>query len=131
MREEATVETIWQLRKVVDNVTFAKSCVNLDWKWVIWPIFDGGESGLDVGWLVSTTFSRPDRDTGELQRGEGRREFIAKGTSESGVVKTCWLLAELIVRHEIMEAFHYKGMRVFDPHHTVYELGGIRGPVAD
>ena len=44
------------------------------------------------------------------------------GASESAVVKTAWLLAELIVRHELMEAFLYKGIRIFDPHRTVEEL---------
>ena len=29
---------------------------------------------------------------------------------------------ELIVRHELMEAFLYKGIRIFDPHRTVEEL---------
>ena len=37
-------------------------------------------------------------------------------------MKTCWLLAELIVRHELMEAFLYQGVRIFDPHHSVAEL---------
>ena len=46
----------------------------------------------------------------------------AEGTTESGVVETCWLLAELIVLHELMEAFEVRGVKIFDPHHTVEEL---------
>jgi hypothetical protein len=75
-----------------------------------------------IGWLVSTTFQRPDTNTSEVSRGEGRQWFIAKGTTESGVVKTAWLAAKQIVEHELMEAFRYLGSRVFDPHKTIYEL---------
>ncbi|HVI41833.1 MAG TPA: hypothetical protein VM577_14365, partial [Anaerovoracaceae bacterium] len=46
----------------------------------------------------------------------------AVGAYESGVVKTGWVLAEMIVHHELMEAFHYKGSRIFDPHNTTEEL---------
>lgn len=75
-----------------------------------------------VGWLVSTTFQRPDTNTGVVARGEGRQWFIAKGTTESGVVKTAWLAAKQIVEHELMEAFRYMGDRIFDPHKTIDAL---------
>jgi hypothetical protein len=88
----------------------------MGWEWEI------EELPMDKGWLVNTTFKRPDTDTGIMGTGRGRQEFIAKGATESGVVKTAWLLAELIVRHELMEAFRYRGVRIFDPHHTVEEL---------
>ncbi len=41
---------------------------------------------------------------------------------DSTVVKTCWLLLELLVRHELMESFQYRGVKLFDPHKTVEEL---------
>jgi hypothetical protein len=116
---DETITSTAELRAVFERITFAPSCVNMGWTWEI----DELHTGADLtGWLVNTTFRRPDTHTGVLGVGRGRQEFIARGASESGVVKTAWLLAELIVRHELMEAFHYRGVRIFDPHRTVEEL---------
>jgi hypothetical protein len=74
------------------------------------------------GWLVQLVFQRPDRETCIHGTGRSRRELVEPGTTESGVVKTVWLLLEITVRHELMEGFLYRGVRVFDPHHTVDDL---------
>jgi hypothetical protein len=114
--EQKKVQTAAELRGVLGEISFAPSGLDMGWEWEI------EELPMDKGWLVNTTFKRPDTDTGIMGTGRGRQEFIAKGATESGVVKTAWLLAELIVRHELMEAFRYRGVRIFDPHHTVEEL---------
>jgi len=115
MTQEITIENQAALRHVLDGITFAPSCLDMGWAWQI-------ETLPDRGWLVNTTFRRPDTRTGEIGTGTGRKEFIAIGATESAVVKTAWLLAELIVRHELMEAFLYRGVRIFNPHRTVEEL---------
>lgn len=112
-----------QLRAVLNRITFAPSCVDMSWKWELEEVWE--EDSLK-GWLVNTTFQRPDTNTGEMGTGKGRQGFIPVGTTLSGVVKTAWLLAELIVRHELMEAFLFDGKRVFDPHKTVFELTNTR-----
>ena len=112
---ETSVENQAALRYVLDGITFAPSCLDMGWAWEI-------ETLPGRGWLINTTFRRPDTHTGEIGTGTGRKEFVAIGASESAVVKTAWLLAELVVRHELMEAFLYKGVRIFDPHRTVEEL---------
>lgn len=117
---EALISTEEQLRAVLDQISFAPSCVNMGWQWQIEELRQ--PSGELRGWLINTTFRRPDTHTGEIGTGAGRKELVALGASESAVVKTCWLLAELIVRHELMEAFLYQGIRIFDPHHSVAEL---------
>ena len=117
---EQRIETQETLRAILDQITFAPSCVNMGWAWQIEELRLA--DGSLRGWLVNTTFRRPDTNTGEIGIGSGRQELIAKGSSESGVVKTAWLLAELIVRHELMEAFLYQGVRIFNPHNTVEEL---------
>src|ERR1041384_2693005 len=118
---DKVVSTTADLRAILGDVSFAPNCVNMGWAWEIEEVHVAPDGALK-GWLVNTTFQRPDTDTGAVGTGRGRQEFIAVGTSESGVVKTAWLLAELIVRHELMEAFLYRGVRIFDPHHTVDEL---------
>ena len=118
--EEKTLKTTAELRAVLDQITFAPSCLDMGWAWEIEELHL--PDGALKGWLVNTTFQRPDTHTGIVGTGRGRKEFLAFGASESGAVKTAWLLAELIVRHELMEAFRYRGVRIFDPHHTVDEL---------
>jgi hypothetical protein len=119
--QEEPIRSISALQGVLDNITFAPSCLDMGWAWHIEPVFHFDSAG-HRGWLVNTTFRRPDTHTGLIGTGSGRQEFIAYGTTESSVVKTAWLLAELIVRHELMEAFLYRGVRIFDPHRTVEEL---------
>jgi hypothetical protein len=117
---EQRVETEAALRAVLDGITFAPSCVDMGWDWEIEELRLG--SGVLRGWLVNTTFRRPDTHSGQIGIGRGRQELVGFGASETAVVKTAWLLAELIVRHELMEAFLYKGVRICNPHHSVEEL---------
>lgn len=128
---EKKVTTRGELEEVLSKVRFNPSCVNLDWRWDLKPVFEEvAEPEFEenqakfrlCGWRVRTSFVRPDTNTGKVERGYGRWEYVERGTSESGAAKTCWLLAELIVRHELMEAFTYSGERIFDPHHTVAQL---------
>lgn len=112
---ETLIENEVALHHVLDGITFAPSCLDMGWTWQI-------ETLPGRGWLVNTTFRRPDTRTGEIGVGTGRKEFVPIGAAESAVVKTAWLLAELIVRHELMEAFLYRGVRIFDPHRTIAEL---------
>lgn len=122
-----TVENLEELEAVISRVKFAPSCIDFGWQWEIEEVYGQKGAGLTLkGWLVNTTFQRPDIKTGEMGMGRGRKEFIAYGSTWTSVVKTCWLLAELIVRHEIMEAFHVefagKMHKPFDPHNTLADL---------
>jgi hypothetical protein len=127
---EKRINNVGDLQEVLDQIKFNPSCVNLDWQWdvrrfFLWgPVSEKAFIGdfVESGWHIRTGFLRPDTDTGEMGRGYGRWEVIEKGAFESTVVKTCWVLAEMIVKHELMEAFTYKGVRIFDPHRSVWEL---------
>lgn len=119
MTKEKTIRSRGDLERVLEHVTFAPSCVNLDWQWDVREIGAWENYHRAIGWHVRTSFVRPDTDTGEVTRGYGRWEFVALGATESAVVKTCWVLAKMIVEHELMEAFHYKGAKIFNPHHPV------------
>lgn len=111
-----------ELLEILHNVTFERSCLDMGWGWFVEPVFLGPDPDAVLGWLVSTTFQRPDTKTGEIGQGRGREWLIRVGTTESGIVKTAWLACKQIVEHELMEAFRYKGKRIFDPHRTVEEL---------
>ncbi len=116
------------LQEILKDISFRPSCVDFQWEWEVEPTyrFVAGATFELRGWLVRTTFRRPDTATGLIGTGHGRWELIEVGTSVSGVVKTCWLLVDLITRHELMEAFSFRGVRVFDPHKSVDDLCSTR-----
>jgi hypothetical protein len=103
-----------EIIKTLSDISWLPSCVDMDWNWEV--------ESIDGGVLIRTTFRRPDINTGEMGTGYGRWMHVPEGTSKEGVVKTAWLCAELIVRHELMESFLYDGVKIFDPHKTLNEL---------
>lgn len=72
--------------------------------------------------LLRCSFERPDADTGDMDTGKGRGWFIEADATEDSVVKTAWLAMKQIVDHELMEAFTYNSVRVFDPHKSIEDL---------
>lgn len=120
--EEINVHDIAMLEGVLSEISFQNTCLDFKWQFEITPNNDPN----NPGWFVNVAFQRPDTHTGEIGTGRGRKEFIAKGAYQSGIVKTGWLLVELVVRHELMEGFHWRGKRVFNPHNSVHSLASIQ-----
>lgn len=132
-RLDEIIDSNGKLDAVLSKIEF-KNTNFADWKWEFhWREFEAHQFGDRFedgsrpiqqrnGWFVWCEFERPDSDTGMRGVGKGREEIVWNGTSESGVVKTCWLLVELLVRHELMEGFRYNKVRIFDPHNTVSDL---------
>lgn len=120
------------LRKVVSRITYAPSCIDLEWDFETKPVYerDNGDAEGDVvgssyhlmGWLIRTTFKRPDTNTGKLGRGHGRWELVHFGCSSDSAIKTCWVLLDMIVKHELMEMFEVDGKRIFNPHKSIRDL---------
>ena len=106
------------LEAVLADVSFVNTSLDFRWRFEVAECNDPGRPG----WFLNVAFDRPDTDTGTIGTGRGRAEFVAVGAWESGVVKTCWLLVELVVRHELMEAFRVRGRRIFNPHNSIHEL---------
>lgn len=128
--DDPILTTTSHLREVLGDITFAPSCLDMGWDWVIREVEvrDVGAPATDapmLGWLISTSFQRPDRITGAINRGRGREMWVPLGATLSAAIKTAWVAAKLIVDHELFESFKYKGRRVFDPHATVAQLTGI------
>jgi len=105
---------IKQVRKIVKNITFAPSNLDMGWKWQV--------KETEEGFLIRTSFKRPDTNNGEIGWGFGRWMFIDKGSDERGIVMTAWVCAKLIIDHELMEAFLYKNTRILDPHKSLEAL---------
>jgi len=126
MSKDKQIFTEKELRSVLDDVTFENTSLDFKWKFEIEPISSGLDLSPTLGWFVNVAFERPDTFTGQIGIGRGRKELVQVGAWESGIVKTCWLLVELVVRHELMEAFHWKGKRIFNPHNSIYDLASIQ-----
>lgn len=103
-----------EIKKILKNITFEKSNLDMGWKWQAKENSDG--------FMIRTSFKRPDINNGKVGTGFGRFMFVDKNSSETAVVMTAWLCAELVVRHELMEAFLFRGVRILNPHKTVEEL---------
>lgn len=129
----STLELLLTLHRVtVDKKMFAA----FDFKFHAEEVYTGGVPDVNgkptyvvAGWLVQIAFTRPDANTGVVGEGHSRKEFVPIDCSPDTVVKTAWLLIELLHRHELMEAFLVDNHRVFNPHHTVAELQSLRPPV--
>jgi hypothetical protein len=106
--------TIKKIKDILKNITFAPSCLNMAWE------FDVKKN--EDGFMIRSSFQRPDTHTGEIGRGYGRWMFIDKKTDERGIVMTAWVCAELIVKHELLEAFLFRGARILDPHKSLEDL---------
>jgi hypothetical protein len=125
------VQTTDHLKSVIHRISFAPACIDFGWNFEVEELnvpenHRAGAKLVLKGWFVNTTFRRPDTHTGQIGIGRGRKEFIAAGTSEDGVIKTCWLLCEL------MEAFLVDKKRIFDPHSSIelLQYGKVECPSA-
>ena len=113
------------LRACLDRISFQNTVIDFHWQFKFRPMvvkLTDDTPHEEAAWLVWAQFERPDTHTGAIGIGRGRDEIVRVGTWESGVIKTCWLLVELLVRHELMEGFRVDGLRIFDPHNSIADL---------
>jgi len=87
----------------------------LDWKFKI------DESKTEVH-LIQGVWTGFDTDTNTECVLKSRKHFISNFATADEVVKTCWLLVELALKHEAMETFKYLGTAPFHPHNDVHGL---------
>lgn len=122
--KEPTVKTEAELTKVLSEISFKNTVLDFKWKFEFSKMYESYSNRH--GWLLWVSFERPDTITGELGRGRGRDEIVWYGATVSGVVKTAWVLVELMVRHELMEGFRWRNARIFNPHNSVFALAGLQ-----
>ena len=122
-----------EIREILNKVSFAPSNLDMGWDWDIKPtkIYDDANIVFEKGFSIRTTFMRPDVNNGEIEKGYGRWMYIPENISIDGLVKTAWVCAELIIKHELMEAFLYDQKKIFDPHKSIKDLqyNGMREPL--
>ena len=137
--EEPVIVTTEQLTNTLSRVSLVNTVLDFKWKFEFKPCvvqFSSKEIRLGKhpveiteerrGWLVWVSFERPDTITGNVGRGRGRDEIVWSGTTLSGVVKTGYVLVELMVRHELMEGFRFDNSRIFNPHNSVLDLAKVQ-----
>jgi hypothetical protein len=127
-KHQSAVLGINDVRYILSCITFAPSCVDMGWDWEVESVgstlYDGTKRLQ--GYALRTTFRRPERETGEISTGYGRWWFVPHDITESGIVKTAFAAAKMILEHEIMESFKWRGKRVFDPHNSVELLAYLQ-----
>lgn len=115
------------IEAILANIEWSPSCVDMGWQWKVRAVYSsvpGATGSKPCAFELRTTFRRPDRDTGEISTGYGRWWSVPVDVSESGLVKTAFAAAKLILEHELLESFKYRSekwgvIRVFDPHHDI------------
>lgn len=121
---EPQVYSTDELCAVLDRISFKNTVLDFKWQFeVVQERLGKYDEGI---WLVNVSFERPDTLTGVVGRGRGRQEIIREGSTVSSVVKTAWLLVELMVRHELMEGFRFDNARIFNPHNSVFDLAKVQ-----
>ena len=108
--------TLDEVKKILSNINFASySCIDMGWDFEV--IIEG------KFYLMRTSFMRKDIITGEFGKGWGRFHTTPiDGATETSIVMTAWVCVKMIVDHELMESFEYKGKKVFNPHKTLDQL---------
>lgn len=122
MSTEITVNTPLELAATLRDISFVNTVLDFKWRFEFKEELISNKSA----WLLWVSFERPDTLTGVVSRGRGRDEIIYAGATVSAVVKTAWVLVELMIRHELMEGFRWKNKRIFNPHNTVEALASIQ-----
>lgn len=111
-------KTLEKVEEILSDISFANSCLNLNWKFEV--------KEIEEGFLIRASFTRPDvYKDGEIGIGFGRWMYFDKDSSTSAIVKTAWLCLELIVKHELLEMVQYKRIKFFNPHKSINELCGF------
>ena len=123
---EAKVNSTEAFGAVLKRISFINSVVDFEWRFQFEEVEVRSASRDRKGWLLWAEFSRPDTHTGEIGIGRGREEIVWSGATESAVIKTAWVIVELLVRHELMEGFCVDSKKPFDPHHTIETLNSLR-----
>lgn len=119
---ERTITTANELNDVLTEITMTNTSLDFHWAFEVRECKDSEMPGF----FVRVGFERPDTNTNAIGIGYGRWEHIALGATISGAVKTAWLLIELVVRHELMEAFRWRDKRIFNPHNSIESLASIQ-----
>lgn len=115
-----------ELRSALARISFVNTVIDFKWCFRFSTFSDDSDPSNHEkkreGWLLWVEFERPDTHTGKVSIGRGRDEIVWKGTMVSSVIKTAWVLVEMIVKHELMEGFRVDNLRIFDPHNTITDL---------
>lgn len=111
---------IKEIEKIIKKITFAPSNLDMGWKFQVKESYD--LDSVTNGFLIRTSFKRPDTNSGEIGTGFGRWMFVDRNTDERGIVMTAWICAKLIIEHEMLEMFLFNNCRVFNPHKSLEDL---------
>lgn len=92
-----------------------------------WQLFNGcNEYGAP---FLRVQFYERCSVTGQVELQRSRKWLLSYYMTKTEIVKTALLCIKAAAEHELLEAFKYKGVRIFNPHHSVEALIEIDGKV--
>lgn len=116
--------TLGGIQEILSHVKSAPSGIRMssdrDYRFEVCKA--SGDGPYADGFLIRCGFWRPDTNTGVMGEGFGRWNFVPNNSSVDAIVKTAYVAIKLVVEHEMMEAFEFMGVKVFDPHKTLEDL---------
>lgn len=113
------------VERILEDISWAPSGLeSIVWKWEVVDTYLPS-SNVAYGAKFRIAFQRPDahsRSVANVSIGFGRWWYVEDDATETSVVKTAFVACKMILEHELMEAFLYQKVRIFNPHHTVNDL---------
>ena len=109
------MKTKEDVEKILSHISFAKSCINMGWMWEV--------KEIEEGFILKCSFRRPDvYKDGEIGIGFGRPWLMDKDAPTAAIVKTAWSAFKMVIDHECLEGFEFKGIKIFNPHKSLTDL---------
>ncbi len=87
-----------------------------------WTFYLDARAG---GLLLQIRFLAPDVHTGEPAMQYCRKWYISSHSTDNEVIRTCFLAVQTAEAHELAEQFHYRGVRVANPHLDIASIGNF------
>ena len=122
---EEIIINIDQLKKVLARINFVNTVLDFKWRFCVEPVEVHQNSQVKKGWFLWAEFERPDTNTRNIGIERGRDEIIWEGTTDSGAIKTAWMVVKMLIKHELMESFQVDGHRPFNLHHTIEAFNSL------
>lgn len=61
-------------------------------------------------------YHAPCSKTGDIKQWRGGKHYLSLYMTDDEIVKRAWAAAQAVVHHEVMEAFKFDNVTIFNPH---------------
>lgn len=61
-------------------------------------------------------YHAPCSKTGDIKEWRGGKHYLSSYMTDDEIVKRAWAAAQAVIHHEVMEAFKFDNVTIFNPH---------------